>query len=72
MTSSSEKDVNPSKIKSPAILDDTSHCEASMLSKTAGRPKVLLRPVATGGIRGQCPPIFLCPHKFCCAQKDLY
>jgi len=33
---------------------------------------ILHRPVARGGIRGQCAQIFLVPHKFCCAQKTLF
>ena len=30
------------------------------------------RPVATGVIREQWQPKFLCPPKFCCAQKTFY
>jgi len=35
----------------------------------AGYPEIEIRPVATVSIRGQSPLNFLCPSKFCYAQK---
>ena len=62
---------NPRTARHPQYSCKTAATSCPDVSGSCSSFHFLTRSLATGAIRGQCPPIF-CDPKFYCAQKNLF